>query len=46
MGAMSNAFVVLVGKPELKKPIRRSGSRWECSMKMGLKEIGDVDWSG
>ena len=37
---------VLVGKPEGKRPLRRSGRRWENNIKMDLQEVGRscVDW--
>jgi hypothetical protein len=31
---------VLVGKPEGKRPLRRSQTRWEDNIKMGLQEVG------
>jgi len=38
--------VVLVGKPEGKRPLVRPGRRWECNMKMYLQEVGcgGMDW--
>jgi hypothetical protein len=33
-------YRVLVGKPEGKKPLRRSRRRWEDNIKMDLREIG------
>jgi hypothetical protein len=38
-----NAYRILVGKPEGKKPLRRPRRRWVDNIKMDLKEIG---WSG
>jgi hypothetical protein len=38
MGEMRNAYKILVGKPEEKRPLRRPGLRWEDNIKMGLKE--------
>ena len=37
---------VLVGKPEGKRPLRRSGCRWEDNIKMDKQEVGwgEVDW--
>jgi hypothetical protein len=45
MGEKRNAYRILVGKPEGKKPIPRC--RWEDNIKMDLREIGwgDMDWS-
>jgi hypothetical protein len=40
MGAERNVYRVLVGKPEGKRPLERSGRRWEDGMKMDLREIG------
>jgi hypothetical protein len=37
-GEMRNAYI-LVGKPEMKRPLERFGCRWEYNIKMGLKEI-------
>jgi hypothetical protein len=36
----------LVGKPEGKRPLRKSRRRWEVGMKMDLREIGwgVVEW--
>jgi hypothetical protein len=38
-----NAYKILVGKPEGKRPLGRPRSRWEDNIKMDLKEIG---WGG
>jgi len=36
-----------VGKPEGKRPLRRSRLRWEDNMRMDLKEIGrEGIWTG
>ena len=35
-----NAYRVLVGKPEGKRPLRRSRCRWEDNIKMDLSEVG------
>jgi hypothetical protein len=37
---------VLVGKPERKRPPRRSRRRWEDGIRMSVKDIGweDVEW--
>ena len=34
-----NAFKVLVGNPEGKKPLERSRRRWEDNIKMVLREV-------
>jgi hypothetical protein len=46
MGEMRNAYKILVGKPERKRPLRRPGHRWEDNIKVDLREIGfgGVDW--
>jgi hypothetical protein len=41
--AKRNAYRILVGKPEGKRPLRSSRCRWEDNIKMGLREIG---WGG
>jgi hypothetical protein len=33
-------YRVLVGRPEGKRPLGRPRSRWECNIKMDLREIG------
>jgi hypothetical protein len=40
--------MLLVGRPEGKRPLGRSRHRWTDNIKMGLLEIGlsVVDWSG
>jgi hypothetical protein len=46
MGQMRNAYTILVGKPEGKRPFRRPRSRWEVNISTDLREIGweIVDW--
>ncbi|KAJ4431085.1 hypothetical protein ANN_19680, partial [Periplaneta americana] len=41
-----NAYRVLVGKPERKRPLGRLRRRWEDNIKMDLREVGydDGDW--
>jgi hypothetical protein len=43
-----NAYRLLVGKPEGKKPLGRPRRRWIDNIKMDLLEIGfgGVDWIG
>jgi hypothetical protein len=36
MGEMRNAYKILVGKPERKRPCRRPGHRWEYNIRMVL----------
>jgi hypothetical protein len=40
MGAIRNAYITLVGKPEGKGPGRRLRSRWENNVRRCLREIG------
>jgi hypothetical protein len=46
MGQKRNAYRILVGKPEGKRPLGRSRHRWEDNIKMNLREIGwgGMDW--
>jgi hypothetical protein len=41
-----NAYRILVGKPERKRPLGRPRCRWVVNIKMDLREIGwgGVDW--
>jgi hypothetical protein len=39
MGEMRNAYGILVGKPEGKKPLERSRHRWADNIKMDFGEI-------
>jgi hypothetical protein len=39
MGETRNAFRILVGKPEGKRPLGRTRSRWVDNIKMDLIEI-------
>jgi hypothetical protein len=45
MGGTRNAYRILVGKPEGKRPLGRLWSRWK-DIRMGLseKEWKDLDW--
>ena len=40
MDQSRNAYRVLVGKPEGKRPCGRLRRRWEDNMKMDLREVG------
>ncbi|KAJ4432306.1 hypothetical protein ANN_20925 [Periplaneta americana] len=46
MGESRNAYRVLVGRPEGKRPLGRPIRRWEDNIKMDLREVGydDRDW--
>jgi hypothetical protein len=46
MGAKRNAYRILVGMPEGKRPLGRPRRRWMNNIKMDLREIGwdDMDW--
>jgi hypothetical protein len=43
MGEKRNAYRLLVGKPEGKRPLERQRCRWVNNIKMDLLEIG---WDG
>jgi len=40
-----NAYRVLVGKPEGKRPLVRPRHRWENNIKMDLQEVGWGVWT-
>jgi hypothetical protein len=46
MGEKRNAYRVLVGNPEGKRPLGRPRCRWVDNIKMDLREIGwdGMDW--
>jgi hypothetical protein len=46
MGEERNVYMVLMGKPEGKRPLERPRHRWEDGIRMDLREIcwGSVDW--
>jgi hypothetical protein len=48
MGEKRNAYRLLVGKPEGKRPLGRPRRRWVDNIRMGLGKVGwgDVDWIG
>jgi hypothetical protein len=48
MGVKRNAYRLLVGKQEGKRPLRRPRCRWVDNIRMDLREVGwgDVDWIG
>jgi hypothetical protein len=43
MGEMRNAYRILVGKPERKRPLERPRHRWVENIKIDLREMG---WYG
>jgi hypothetical protein len=47
-GEKRNAYRLLVGKPEGKRPLGRPRRRWLDKIRMDLGEVGwgDVDWIG
>jgi hypothetical protein len=46
MGEKRNAYRLLVGKPEGKRPLGKPRRRWVNNIRMDLGEVGwgDVDW--
>jgi hypothetical protein len=46
MGEKNNAYRILVGKPEEKRPRGRTRRRWGDNIKIDLREIGwgGMDW--
>jgi hypothetical protein len=46
MGTKMNAYRILVGKPEAKRPLGRPRRRWMKNIKMDLTQIGrgGMDW--
>jgi hypothetical protein len=48
MGEKRNAYRLLVGKPERKRPLGRPRCKWVDYIKMDVLEIGwrGVDWFG
>jgi hypothetical protein len=47
-GVNRNAYGLLVGKPEGRRPLGRPRCRWLDNIRMNLVEVGwgDVDWIG
>jgi len=46
MGERRGVYRVLVGKPEIKRPLRRPKRRWEYNTMIVLQEVGceGMDW--
>jgi hypothetical protein len=46
MGEVRGAYIILVGRPEGRRPLGRPRHGWEDNIKKDLREIGfgDVDW--
>jgi hypothetical protein len=46
MGNRRGVYRVLVGKPEGKRPLRRTKHRWEDNIKIDLQKVGcgSMDW--
>ena len=46
MGKRRVVYRILVGKPEVKRPLGRPRRRWGDNIKVDVKEVGcgDVDW--
>ena len=46
MGQRRGVYRILVGKPEVKRPLGRPRRRWEDNIKMDLQEVGcgGVGW--
>jgi hypothetical protein len=39
-------YRVVVGKPEVRRPLARPRRRWEDNIKMDLQEVGYGVWTG
>jgi hypothetical protein len=46
MGEMRNAYSILIGKPEMKRPLGRPSRRWKDIIRIDLREVrwDGVDW--
>jgi hypothetical protein len=45
-GDKSGAYMVLMGRPEGKRPLKRRRRRWDDTIKLNLKDVGwgGMDW--
>jgi hypothetical protein len=46
MGEVSNAYSILIGKPEGRRPLGRPRRRWKDNIQMDLREMGLGMWIG
>jgi hypothetical protein len=46
MGEKGNAYRILVGKLQGKRPLGRPRRRWADNIKMDLREIDGMVWTG
>jgi hypothetical protein len=46
LGERRGAHMVLVGKPQRKRPLGRPRRRWDNNIKMDLHEVGLGAWTG
>jgi hypothetical protein len=46
MGEKRKAYMLLIGKPEGRRPLGRPRRRWMDNIRMDLREVGWDDWSG
>jgi hypothetical protein len=46
MAEWRGAYRVLVGRPEVRRPLERPRHKWEDNIKMNLQEVGwgGMDW--
>ena len=44
-GERRGVYKVLVGKPEVKRPLGRARGRWEDNIKMDIQKVGCVLWT-
>jgi hypothetical protein len=46
IGKRRGAYMILVGKPEEKRPLVRLRHRWEDNIRIVLQEVGWGAWTG